>query len=196
MISTERLNTLLRTIDDCNLQDPNTEILDGQPVAKEWLYGQRMTATLASFEPDAGEELQIAARAQHIERWHIPRRDYPLDRAGYLTWRRDLGRFHAERTTHLMATLGYDRASQDAVTRLLTKRGIKQNQQAQTLEDVICLVFVQFYLADFAANQESGKLHNIIRKTWAKMSTRGQQKVLTLPLDPALKTTLETALAV
>ena len=196
MSSTSRLQALLTAIDDCNRQDPNLEAVTGQPLPKAFLYGQRMSACLTDFAPKASEALQIAARAQHIERWKIARASYPKNRVGYLQWRRDLGRFHAQRTCELMKPLGYEQDVQDRVTKLLTKRGIKQDPEVQTLEDVICLVFVQFYLLDFAATQETDKLLDIIAKTWAKMSPRGRQCLLTLKIDPVLESTLKKALAV
>ena len=195
MSDSQRLAAVLTAIDECNRQDPTLEIWEGASYPKALLYGQRMSAALDDFAPAASEELKIAARAQHIERWRIPRSDYPMDRSGYLTWRRTLGKFHADRTCQLMETAGYDPTSQAVVQQLLTKQGLKQNPQTQTLEDVICLVFVQFYLTDFATTQDTEKLLSIIKKTWAKMSPQGQQKLLSLPLNLALKSTLELALA-
>ena len=190
----ERLANLLASIDACNRHDPQLESEhNSQP--KALLYGQRMSAALAKFAPDAGEYLQIAARAQHIERWRIPRDDYPRDRAGYLRWRKELGQFHARRTGELMGRHGYSQADSDRVGALLTKRQLKQDSEVQTLEDVICLVFIQYYLQDFAQSQPADKLPNIIRKTWAKMSDRGHQQALTLSLAPDLQATLEAALA-
>ena len=195
MHADNRLQQLLDAIDTCNRQDPNQELAAGKPWPKALLYGHRMSAALADFEPDATEELQIACRAQHIERWCIPRNNYSMDRVGYLTWRRELGKFHADRTAELMKDLDYDESQIALVRKLVTKQGIKQDPMAQTLEDVICLVFVKFYLADFANTQNPDKLLSIIRKTWAKMSDRGQQKILTLQLDPVLESTLKKALA-
>ncbi|MEE8140552.1 MAG: DUF4202 family protein [Alphaproteobacteria bacterium] len=45
----------------------------GAPRPAELLYGQRMSARLAVFCPAASEHLRIAARAQHLERWKLPR---------------------------------------------------------------------------------------------------------------------------
>ena len=190
------LASLLTAIDQRNRQDPRSEEFDGQNYPKELLYGQRMSATLARFKPDASEELQIAARAQHIQRWQIPRADYPPTRPGYLQWRRDLGKFHAQRSAELMTEHGYSQASINTVSALLQKQNIKQNPEAQALEDVICLVFVQYYLADFGANKKPDKLANIIRRTWEKMSAKGQTAVLALDLNPSLQIILNESLAV
>lgn len=78
-----QLADALAAFDVANAQDPHTEIVDGEPIAKELIYGQRMTKKLHSFLPDASPVLQLAARSQHICRWKIARSDYPMDRQGY-----------------------------------------------------------------------------------------------------------------
>ena len=97
--------TVLAAIDAANAADPRREE-NGQPV--ELLYGQRMTAEQQRLYPDASDALAIACRGQHIERWLLPRQDYPEGREGYLTWRRDQGRRHAERVMGLMREAGAD----------------------------------------------------------------------------------------
>ena len=52
--------------DAANAEDPNTELVEGQSVAKEVRYAQRMSAWLQQLVPDASEVLQLAARAQPI----------------------------------------------------------------------------------------------------------------------------------
>ncbi|MCW8196601.1 DUF4202 domain-containing protein [Proteobacteria bacterium 005FR1] len=194
-MTSSRFEQVISSIDAANREDPNREKADGQEYPKELLYGLRMSEQLDRFQPDASEVLRIAARAQHIRRWAIPRSDYPKDRVGYLTWRRDLGRFHAEQTAALMSQAGYD---PDSITRaqdLLTKKGIKQNEETQTLEDVVCLVFLKYYLEDFATQHDEDKLVAIIRKTWGKMSDRGHQAALQLALPSHLNELIGKALA-
>lgn len=186
MSTSEKFSRIIQLIDEANADDPNKETANGIDYPKEQLYSQRMTARLNIFAPDAPEALKIAAHAQHIQRWKSPRDSYPMNRAGYLQWRRELGKFHAQVTTELMASIGYDDEEQAVVTSLLTKQRIKQNPLAQTLEDVICLVFIEHYLEDFAKKHSEEKLISIIQKTWAKMSENGQQAALALPLDDAL----------
>lgn len=186
----DKLEQVIALIDAANREDPQVE--NGQP--KAYLYSLRMSETLQRFHPKADEALQIAARAQHIRRWQIPRSDYPAGRVGYLTWRRDLGQFHAQETEQLMLKTGYDQATIEEVKRLLTKQGLKRNPATQTLEDVACLVFIQYYLEEFAADQEHEKLISIIRKTWKKMSPEGQSAALALQVSPATKALLDEAL--
>jgi len=183
-----RLDNTLAAIDLANQQDPNREWVNGQMVAKEWIYAQRMTARLHVFCDSPSEVLQIAARAQHICRWKIPRDSYPMDRSGYKKWRMDLALFHGETTGKIMAEQGYDAETIERVKDLLLKRGLKRDEEVQAFEDVICLVFLEFYLDDFAAKHDEPKLIDIIQKTWNKMSEKGHTAALKLPLsDPMLQ---------
>ncbi|BFM15205.1 hypothetical protein R50073_13880 [Maricurvus nonylphenolicus] len=182
------LEKLLDAIDQVNSQDPNQETYKDQSFPKELLYSQRMSQHLNAFAPEASEELQIAARAQHIKRWSIPRSDYPMDRPGYKKWRTELGKFHADTTTSLMADAGYSEEQQERVATLLQKKFLKRDEEVQCLEDVICLVFLEFYLEAFVAKHSSDedKLIGIIQKTWRKMSEKGHEAALKLPLSDAM----------
>ena len=87
----EKFTEVLQRIDAANAADPEV-VMDGtasHPAAL--LYGRRMSAELVAFCSQASEHLRIAVRGQHIERWKIPRSDYPKDRQGYRKWRVDLG---------------------------------------------------------------------------------------------------------
>ncbi|MCV6627719.1 MAG: DUF4202 domain-containing protein [Cellvibrionaceae bacterium] len=187
----ERLINCWAQIDQTNRADPNSDS-EGQP--KALLYGQRMSQCLAQFAPKASEHLQIAVRAQHIQRWAIPRSDYPMDRAGYLRWRRNLGRHHAEVCGQIMAELGYSPSDIDTVAGLLQKQNLKQNPDTQTLEDVACLVFLEFYFKPFAKAHSRDKIISILQKTWAKMSPAGQAAALQLPLGEAELALVQQAL--
>lgn len=186
-----RLEAVMAAIDQINRQDPNREA-DGTP--KELLYGQRMSAELERFAPGADELLQIAARAQHIERWIIPRTDYPMDRAGYKKWRTELGAHHARRTAELMRAQDYSDADCLRVADMLQKKRLKLDPQVQTLEDVICLVFIRYYLKDFATKHNEDKLIRIVQKTWNKMSDTGHSAALAIPLPADLSALIHKAL--
>lgn len=186
MTPAEQLQATLADFDAANQQDPHQEIVNGQSVPKEWIYGQRMSEQLARFCPDAPITLQLAARCQHICRWKIPRSDYPMDRQGYKRWRSDLAQFHGETAAVIMHNKGYDEAAIQRVKDLLLKRGLKRDEEVQALEDVICLVFLEYYLEEFAAKHDEEKLIDIIRKTWNKMSPKGHEAALRLPLSEAM----------
>lgn len=191
----ERFQNAVRAIDAVNADDPKRESAGGVERPKELLYSERMTAWLAQLQPDASPALRLAVRAQHIARWKIPRSDYPRDRAGYRRWRSDLGRFHAETAAGILRLAGY---GDEAITRtreLIEKRRLKADPECQTLEDVACLVFLEYHLDDFAVSQSEEKLVNILRRTWLKMSEQGREAALKLDLAPAPRALIEKALA-
>lgn len=190
-----RLQRLLEAIDRQNRQDPNEDVSQGEAYPKEYLYGLRMSLRLAQFKDCPSELLQIACRAQHIKRWAIARSAYPQDRSGYKKWRTDLAKFHGELTASLMAEAGYSTAEQERVKDLLLKKHLKRDEEAQTLEDVACLVFLEFYLEDFARPHSREKLIVIIQKTWNKMSEQGHAAALKLPLPAELMELIAEALA-
>jgi Domain of unknown function (DUF4202) len=165
-------------IDEANTQDPNTEIYQSKSYPKELLYSDRMYARLMDFCPKASQEIQIASKAQHICRWKITRESYPMDRVGYLKWREDLKKFHAQTTAEILEKAGYDATFIARVSFLIEKKLLKKDAETQLLEDVICLVFLEFYLEDFVAKHDTEKLKNIIHKTWNKMSDSGHQEAL------------------
>ncbi len=65
----------------------------------------------------------------------------------------------------------------------------------QCLEDVICLVFLQYYLDDFAKRHNKEKIIAILRRTWRKMSPRGQTTALSRPMPEQTKMLVEEALS-
>ncbi len=180
-----RFQNAIQRIDAANAKDPNTEMAAETLIAKELLYSNRMLARLMDFAPDASEAVQIAAKAQHICRWKIARNSYPMDRVGYLKWRESLKKFHASKTTLILEEVGYDTPFIDRVCFLIEKKLLKKDPETQLLEDVICLVFLEYYLEDFAQKHDTEKLKNIIVKTWNKMSEKGQQTALTLSFSPS-----------
>lgn len=168
------LDRALAAIDAANDADPNRE--DGHPASR--LYGERMSSELARLFPDAPDTLRIAARGQHIERWALKRADFPEGREGYLKWRRDLARHHADRVAQIMEQAGYGPDDVDVAGQMLRKEGIKRNADVQALEDVICFVFLKWYFQPFAGKLDPEKLHNIVKKTARKMSEKGRERVL------------------
>ncbi len=191
----DRFNEALRRIDAANAEDPNQDFVDGVAQPKELVYSQRMSAWLERLAPDASEALRLATRAQHIRRWTIPRSDYPMDRPGYHRWRTTLGRFHADTAGTILGETGYDETTIARVQSLLRKERLKSDPETQTLEDVICLVFLENYFTDFARQHDEAKLLGVLRKTWAKMSPQGQQAALGLELPAAARAIVEKALA-
>jgi hypothetical protein len=167
---TNRLQSALSAIDDANACDLSREA--GEPA--ELVYGRRMSEALAAFAPGASEALQIAVRGQHIERWLNPRRNFPDGKAGYIAWRNAAKRRHAERVAEIMGGCGYDDAAIARAGALVRKEQLRSDAEAQTLEDVACLVFLRYYAASFAAKHEEEKVLDILVKTQRKMSPRAR----------------------
>ena len=182
-------------MDAFNRADPNHETVAGKQYPKELLYAERMTAWLERLTPDASEELQLAARSQHIGRWTIPRSDYPMDRRGYHQWRTALARCHAQTAREIMQATGYDEPTIARVENLLKKTHLKNDPEAQRLEDTACLVFLEHYFSAFAQKHDEQKLIEILQKTWKKMSAQAQQTALTLTLAKADRALIEKALS-
>ena len=189
----ERFNDAIARFDRANAADPNEEIVGGVPEPKELAYARRMTDRLAAYAPDAPAAVKLAARCQHIRRWMRPRSECPEGRDGYRSWREDLARFHAETAAAILREVGYDTPTIERVGSLVRKERVKSDPDMQLLEDVVCLVFLEFYLGDFAGRHSERKLIEILRKTWRKMSDRGREEALTLDLAPELGALVEKA---
>jgi len=171
----------IELIDAANSEDPNQESDGDKTWPKELLYSHRMSEMLERYAPDADEAIKLAVRAQHIQRWKSPRSDYPEGRIGYLKWRSDLYKFHADTTGDLLAQAGYDEDFIQRIKQAVAKRSLKRNPDTQLVEDVIDLVFIEHYMLDFANKHpeySEDKWLDIIRKTWDKMSQQGQQFAL------------------
>jgi len=190
----EGFDAAIAAFDRANAEDPNSEMVDGNPQPAALAYSRRMTEWLDRIAPSASAELRLAARSQHIRRWMIPRDTYPMTRSGYHKWRTDLGRFHAEQAGEILRQVGYDPETVVRVQSLVRKERLKTDPQTQTLEDVICLVFLESYFADFAAKHDDEKVIGILRKTWGKMSDRGHAEALKLPLTDAARDLVARAL--
>ena len=186
-----RFGDALARIDAVHAEDPQKD--GGQ--AKELIYTRRMSAWLAKLLPAASEELQLAVRCQHLRRWAIPRTSFPEGKVGYLSWRKQESLAHAALAGELLAQAGYDAEAVKRVQSLIKKERIKHDAEAQALEDVTCLVFLEFEFAPFAAKHPDEKVIDILRKTWPKMSAQGQQAALGLSLPAPLRGLVEKALA-
>jgi len=192
----DRLAAALARIDEANRADPNEAVDDdGRRVPKELLYALRMSAWLERLEPHATDALAIAVRAQHVCRWKLARDRYPMNRDGYRAWRTAAGAMHADIAAAIARDVGYDEATIARVSALVRKEKLKVDPDAQLLEDVACLVFLESYFSEFARKHDEDKLVAILRKTWKKMSERGRHEALGLPLAPEDRALVERAIA-
>lgn len=178
----QRFERAIALFDATNAQDPRQDKdADGHSHPRELLYARRMTEMLGRFAPDAAEAVQLACRAQHIERWKSPRSDYPMTPEGYQAWRTNLYKFHADTAGRLMKEAGYDDEMIERVKKIVGKRGLKVNPETQLMEDVVDLVFIEHYMLEFAGQKPDyteEKWLDIIRKTWKKMSAAGHAYAL------------------
>lgn len=181
MTDSQRYQRAIALFDAANGEDPNVVVVDGTEWPKELLYSERMTEMQQRFAPDASESVCLACRAQHIQRWKIPRKDYPMTPEGYQHWRTTLYKFHAEVAGKLMKEAGYDDEMIERVKKVVAKRGLKVNPETQMMEDVADLVFIEHYMLGFAGQKPEyteEKWLDIIRKTWKKMSENAHTFVL------------------
>ncbi len=175
-----RFDEALRRFDAANAADPNRDVVDGVEHPRELLYARRLTDWVLRLMPDASKALRLAARCQHLRRWESPRDRYPLDRSGYLRWRADLKKFHAEQSGAILREVGYGEEIITRVQSLNLKKDLGKDPDCQVLEDALCLVFLQYQFTDLAAKTDDEKLVNALKKSWAKMSEQGRAEALKL----------------
>jgi hypothetical protein len=171
----------LALIDAANSEDPNRVNVGDRDWPKELLYSERMSDMLERYNPDADDAMKLAIRAQHIERWKSPRNAYPMDRIGYLTWRKDLYKIQANTSVDLLQQAGYGEDVTERVRNAVAKKNIKGNPDTQLLEDVTDLVFMEHYMLEFVGKHpdySEEKWIDIIRKTWNKMSPAAHEFAL------------------
>jgi hypothetical protein len=183
-VNSSLFNNAIKKFDDYNATDPN---------GKELLYAQRMSERLEQFKPGSPEYIKLAVHCQHIGRWKIPRNTYPDGKKGYIAWRNKLKDFHADMAGSILAECGYDRETIDKVKDLLEKKDLRSNPDTQLLEDVACMVFLEFYLEEFAARHDDTKVIDILAKTLKKMSNAAIAVATTFALSGKMKELLTRA---
>lgn len=193
-----RFNAVIAAIDAANADDPRASVVDGKARPYEIVYSERMTARLAAMYPDASDVLRIAARAQHIRRWDIPRSNYPEGRNGYNDWRKACRDHHGEVIAKIMSEHGYSQDEIDRAAMLIKKEQLKKDRESQALENVVDVVFVEHYFDDFIgkyAHYEDDKIVDIVGKTLRKMSPKGHQMALALDLPERTRELIMKAVA-
>jgi hypothetical protein len=154
-----------------------------------------MSDWLRTVQDSPDERVQLAVRGQHLQRWQLPRNDYPEGRVGYLTWRRDQGQRAGETTARLMVEAGYAVEAAETVSRMIRKQGLGRDPGTQAVEDCACLVFLENYFADFSRKIDHDHMVRIVRMTWKKMSPRAHELALGLPMNGEARALVEEALA-
>lgn len=170
-------------IDEAHAQDPKTIVVDGKEIPYELHYAQKMSHYLSLRCPDASETLRLAIRSQHFRRWEVPRDSYPMTRLGYHSWRAFLKRRQADQASQICRDCGYSEEEAERVASLIRKEDMKTDEESQILEDVACLVFLDYQFEDFEKEHDEEKIINILRKTWVKMSEKGHDLALKIPMS-------------
>lgn len=194
IIDFDRFRAVITCIDSINESDPNQWEYKGSVYPREWIFGIYHYNQIIELNPDADELLLIAARGQHIARWKSSRKDYPEGRAGYLKWRADLKKFHADTCANILKDHGYTLKQIDIVRDLNLKKDIKTNPDCQTLEDALCLVFLKHQYAKIAEKYPSEKVVDILQKTAKKMSSQGLKHAKQIEYDSKCSHLLHAAL--
>jgi hypothetical protein len=158
------------------------------------LYARRLTDWVLKLAPEASESLRLAARCQHLCRWMVPRETQPMTRAGYLRWRSELKEFHARRSAEILREVGYGEEIIAQVRALNLKLNFPAEPESQVMEDALCLVFLEFQLADLAGKTPQAKVINALKKSWQKMSPAARGRALVLPFGHKEKELIERAL--
>lgn len=190
-----RFARALKAIDAANAEDPHSLFYKGETRPKELLHSQRASDWLEKLAPEAGELLRLAIRAHHLRRWSLPRAEYPMGRAGYHAWRRELQNRHAREAAALLSAEGYLLEQVERVGELIRKRGLGRDPEAQIFEDVLCLVFIETQLENFASTHETEKVVDILARTLPKMSPRAKQVAAELCSAPAMSELIQRAIA-
>jgi hypothetical protein len=177
--SAARLTTTLARIDMLNRADPRHVQVDGVDQPFEVVYAARVTAWVEQLVPAPSEVLRIAARGQHVQRWQLPRSKFPKTRVGYLQWREQLKGQHAQTVGRLMCEAGYAQELIDRAQQIMRKADLN-DPETQTLEDALCLVFLETQCADMQRTASEEKMHHVVRQVWAKMSAQARSYLETL----------------
>ncbi len=189
-----RFHRAIQAIDAANAADPNVITARGATRPKELVHAELVTEYVGRLRPDAGEPLLLAARAHHIRRWQIPRASYPDGRTGYLRWRRALHDFHAAETARILEAEGYDADVVARTGEIIRKLDLAHDPDVQTLEDALCLVFLETQYDALAAQLGDDKIVDVTRKTLRKMSAEGRRLALSLDYSARGRALLEKAL--
>lgn len=192
-MSPDQLERALATIDSLNARDPNMISFSGEERPKELVHSELVTQWIERLDSNPSDALRLAARAHHVERWVIPRSEYPKGRAGYLKWRAALQRHHAATAERVLAAQGVDSETTARVQDIICKRDLRSDPEVQCFEDALCLVFLETQLTALAGRLDRDKMLKVLRLTLPKMSRAGRESALSLELNAGDRALLQQA---
>ena len=190
-----RYVTAVRLIDEAHAKDPKRVYNAEVEVPYELFYTQKMMYYLDQCDPNASETLRLAVRAQHLRRWEVPRDSYAMNKAGYHSWRTYLKKRQAELVARMCYESGYTSQTAERVAALVRKDNLKHDKETQILEDVACLVFLDHQFEDFEKSHDEAKVISILQKTWLKMSERGHDLAMNIPMSTRVRALITKALS-
>ena len=190
-----RYEAAFKRIDAGHADDPNKVEVNGCVQPYELHYSQKMNKYLEKRDPCAPETLRLAIHAQHFRRWEVPRNSYPMTKIGYHAWRTFLKKRQAELAAQICLDCGYSKTDADRVAYLIRKEDLKEDAETQILEDVACLVFLDDQFEEFEKQHDEEKIVRILQKTWKKMSDKGHELALEIPMSERCKTLVGKALS-
>ena len=74
------------------------------------------------------------------------------------------------------------------------KKNFPADPEVRVLEDALCLVFLEFQLAELAAKSDDEKMINALRKSWEKMTEAARAEALKLDYGEREKNLISRAL--
>ena len=195
-MTSDRLARALAAIDAANTDDPHTLVVRGIERPKELAHAELATEWVEKLIALPSDALRLAARAHHLQRWVIPRSEYPLGKSNYYRWRKALQAHHAKVVGSILEDCDYDATTIARVQALVQKRGSGADDiELQALEDALCLVFLETQLQETAAKLENEmKALDVLRKTAKKISSKALELAKQLPLNPVESALLQRAL--
>ena len=191
----KKIEIAFELFDKYNSKDTKQYSNNGQVYPQELFFALNVYNWIKKLDPNTSEPLLLASRCQHLGRWEVPRETYPDGKAGYLNWRSNLAKYHAEKASQILTQVGYDTETINKVQHIILKQHLKSDQDVQTMENALCLVFLEFELEDFMKKHDEAKLIRILQKTWGKMSEPGRQAALTLNYSEKGSELIKKALA-
>ncbi|KAL9002665.1 MAG: hypothetical protein Q9188_004419 [Gyalolechia gomerana] len=194
-MSDPSFDTAIRLIDEAHARDPNKVQSNGKEVPYELFYSNKMSDYLNRCDAGASETLRLAIRAQHLRRWEVPRSCYAMNKTGYHMWRTYLKKRQADLAAQICLDSGYSSEDASRVAALVKKENLKDDAETQTLEDVACLVFLDDQFEAFEKEHDEAKVLGILRKTWVKMSDKGHELALNIPMSDRARELIIKALA-
>lgn len=190
----QRFLDTIALIDAENAKDPVIDHFDGEAIPRELLYSKRLTAWILRLNPEASEALLLAARAQHVRRWEISRDAFPPGKTGYHQWKNALKKFHAALAEKILRESGWEESTISRVRALNLKSAFPDDPESRTLEDALCLVFLEHQFEHLAEKADSTKVVNALRKSWNKMTLQAREIAQQMHFSDLEKTLLAQAL--